>query len=102
MLRAGLGRGTTGLSVTESVGGTRPAVSIKTRAAPRPAALTPARGSLPAAAVNEIRRPPAIAQGATVAQIHLIRERRDRSRTLPHPVRYHRNGPLQGGVRLVS
>src|SRR5215218_5904389 len=56
---------------------------VRTReaAALRGAKLTPVCGSLLAEAVNEISRPVASAQGAVVAQIHLTRDRRFRSRT---------------------
>ena len=83
---AGRPRGVAKARLEAPTGGTSAAPSASLDAALRPAALIPARGSLFAAAVNETSTPPASAQGAAVAQIHLIRERRERKRTarLPH------------------
>src|SRR3712207_4244251 len=70
-------------------------------AALRGVKLTPLCGSLLAEAVNEISRPVASAQGAAVAQIHLTRDRRFRSRTpytlLEPPGPSDRNGPTPYG-----
>ena len=83
------GAGAPGRSQPRSAGEAATAVTRSvppiSRAATRSAALTPAFGSLLAAAVKETRSPTASAQGAVVAQSHFTRDRRWPRRTREHP-----------------
>src|SRR5687767_7018104 len=70
-------RGSRGLVAdTPAEDGTRPPVPVSSPGATSVAPLMPLCGSLLATAVNETSTPTPSAQGATVAQIHLMPDRR--------------------------